>query len=176
MSNLRAICRPHAVLSSTACCYRSVVKVYSVENPKSSVRPPSSSSVYAVWFGGLGEHGPGGRLNRQRRMVATRASNWTDFKSPYETLELERDADEEQIKVAYRRLAKFYHPDGVEGPSPAEQCRAWLSYMHSLSPLLIHFLFMRQDCMLNSLVPSLQSHGISIGWIRTIALSFKSIK
>lgn len=27
--------------------------------------------------------------------------------------ELERDADEEQIKVAYRRLAKFYHPDGV---------------------------------------------------------------
>lgn len=27
--------------------------------------------------------------------------------------ELERDADEEQIKVAYRRLAKFYHPDGL---------------------------------------------------------------
>ncbi|KAE8821069.1 ras-related protein RABE1c-like [Hordeum vulgare] len=28
-------------------------------------------------------------------------------------LELERDADNETIKVAYRRLAKFYHPDGV---------------------------------------------------------------
>lgn len=27
--------------------------------------------------------------------------------------ELEGDADEEQIKVAYRRLAKFYHPDGL---------------------------------------------------------------
>lgn len=27
--------------------------------------------------------------------------------------ELERDADEEQVKVAYRRLAKFYHPDGL---------------------------------------------------------------
>lgn len=27
--------------------------------------------------------------------------------------ELDRDAEEEQIKVAYRRLAKFYHPDGV---------------------------------------------------------------
>lgn len=27
--------------------------------------------------------------------------------------ELERDVDEEQIKVAYRRLAKFYHPDGL---------------------------------------------------------------
>uniref|UniRef100_A0A453B175 J domain-containing protein n=1 Tax=Aegilops tauschii subsp. strangulata TaxID=200361 RepID=A0A453B175_AEGTS len=27
--------------------------------------------------------------------------------------ELERDADEETIKVAYRRLAKFYHPDGL---------------------------------------------------------------
>lgn len=27
--------------------------------------------------------------------------------------ELERGVDEEQIKVAYRRLAKFYHPDGL---------------------------------------------------------------
>lgn len=27
--------------------------------------------------------------------------------------ELERDADEEQIKSSYRRLAKFYHPDGL---------------------------------------------------------------
>jgi hypothetical protein len=26
--------------------------------------------------------------------------------------ELDRDADEETIKTAYRRLAKFYHPDG----------------------------------------------------------------
>lgn len=27
--------------------------------------------------------------------------------------ELERDSDEDQIKFAYRRLAKFYHPDGL---------------------------------------------------------------
>lgn len=27
--------------------------------------------------------------------------------------ELEGDADEENIKLAYRRLAKFYHPDGL---------------------------------------------------------------
>jgi hypothetical protein len=27
--------------------------------------------------------------------------------------ELDRDADEETIKTAYRRLAKFYHPDGM---------------------------------------------------------------
>lgn len=26
--------------------------------------------------------------------------------------ELEKGADDEQIKIAYRRLAKFYHPDG----------------------------------------------------------------
>lgn len=50
-----------------------------------------------------------------RRMVATASANWTGSKSPYETLELERDADEEQIKVAYRRLAKFYHPDVYDG-------------------------------------------------------------
>ena len=28
-----------------------------------------------------------------------------------ETTELEGDANDEQIKIAYRRLAKFYHPD-----------------------------------------------------------------
>jgi DnaJ-class molecular chaperone len=27
--------------------------------------------------------------------------------------ELERDAEEDTIKTAYRRLAKFYHPDGL---------------------------------------------------------------
>lgn len=30
----------------------------------------------------------------------------------FSNAELERGPDEEQIKVAYRRLAKFYHPDG----------------------------------------------------------------
>lgn len=28
-------------------------------------------------------------------------------------IELEGDANDEQIKSAYRRLAKFYHPDGM---------------------------------------------------------------
>lgn len=44
---------------------------------------------------------------------------WTDFElsfhlffNPIKT-ELERDAGEDQIKSAYRRLAKFYHPDGL---------------------------------------------------------------
>ncbi|CAH2057558.1 unnamed protein product, partial [Thlaspi arvense] len=59
------------------------------------------------------------RLNQRRTVV--RASNWTDAKSPYETLDASwhrgkgvvgKDADEEKIKLAYRRLAKFYHPDG----------------------------------------------------------------
>ncbi|XP_027094318.2 uncharacterized protein LOC113749548 isoform X2 [Coffea eugenioides] len=35
--------------------------------------------------------------------------------------ELERDADEEQIKVAYRRLAKFYHPDVYDGKGTLEE-------------------------------------------------------
>ncbi|KAI4999603.1 hypothetical protein ZWY2020_004192 [Hordeum vulgare] len=34
-----------------------------------------------------------------------------DEATAYDT-KLERDADNETIKVAYRRLAKFYHPDG----------------------------------------------------------------
>lgn len=61
------------------------------------------------------------RLNQQRKMVTTSAYNWNDSKSPYETLELEGDADEEQIKVAYRRLAKFYHPDVYNGRGTLEE-------------------------------------------------------
>lgn len=59
------------------------------------------------------------RVN-QRRTV-TKASKWDEEKSPYETLELERDADEEQIKIAYRRLAKFYHPDVYDGRGTLEE-------------------------------------------------------
>ncbi|CAN4096673.1 unnamed protein product [Withania somnifera] len=54
-------------------------------------------------------------------MVTTSAYNWNDSKSPYETLELERDADEEQIKVTYRRLVKFYHPDVYNGRGTLEE-------------------------------------------------------
>ncbi|KAH6834728.1 Chaperone DnaJ-domain superfamily protein [Perilla frutescens var. hirtella] len=119
MSNLRAICRPHAVFSSMASCYRSIGRVLSVEKHNCSLgRPPLPPRFFAVWFDRLGEkrqHEPRVRQNRQRRMVSTKAANWTDSKSPYETLELEKDADEEQIKVAYRRLAKFYHPDVYDG-------------------------------------------------------------
>ncbi|XP_047950540.1 uncharacterized J domain-containing protein C4H3.01 [Salvia hispanica] len=126
MSNLRAICRPHAVFASMACCYRSMGRVSSLEKHSRSLgRPPPPPPRYiAVWFDRLGEqrpYEPRVRQNRQRRMVATKASNWTDSKSPYETLELEKDANEEQIKVAYRRLAKFYHPDVYNGRGTLEE-------------------------------------------------------
>ncbi|KAF5199803.1 mRNA export factor [Thalictrum thalictroides] len=59
------------------------------------------------------------RVNSRRTLV--RASQWTDEKSPYDTLELERDADDEKIKFAYRRLAKFYHPDVYNGRGTLEE-------------------------------------------------------
>ncbi|CAA0840789.1 Chaperone DnaJ-domain superfamily protein [Striga hermonthica] len=127
MSNLRAVCRPHAVFSSMACFYRSMASVSSFHHHCCSLRPPlssQSSSIFAVWFDRLGEERkqePRVRPNRQRRMVATKASNWTDSRSPYETLELETDAEDEEIKVAYRRLAKFYHPDVYDGRGTLEE-------------------------------------------------------
>ncbi|XP_073135370.1 uncharacterized protein [Henckelia pumila] len=124
MSNLRSICRPQVVFSSMTCCCRSIPRVPSIESPSNSFRVRSYSPVFAVWFDRLGQqrkNGPRVRLNQHRRMAATRASNWTDDKSPYETLELERDADEEQIKIAYRRLAKFYHPDVYDGRGTLEE-------------------------------------------------------
>ncbi|KAL3830465.1 hypothetical protein ACJIZ3_019267 [Penstemon smallii] len=132
MSNLKAVCRPHAVFSSLACCYRSMIRIsssieYSSNSNFRNRRSTLSSSVFAVWFESVEKKndvsvsGRRGRLNQHRRMVATKASNWTDTKSPYETLELERNADEEQIKVAYRRLAKFYHPDVYDGRGTLEE-------------------------------------------------------
>ncbi|KAJ9567683.1 hypothetical protein OSB04_003649 [Centaurea solstitialis] len=135
MSNLRIICRPHhAVYSSitSCCCYnrprfrpRSVVKVSSsIRNPNSSKPRLSSSrsSVFSqssdvlktesLWAGFSNHH--------QRRMLV-RAVNWTDEKSPYDTLELEGDANEDEIKMAYRRLAKFYHPDVYDGKGSLEE-------------------------------------------------------
>ncbi|CAI9105096.1 OLC1v1003947C1 [Oldenlandia corymbosa var. corymbosa] len=51
--------------------------------------------------------------NERWRLKAS--SKWNHPKSPYAFLELEKDADEEQIKVAHRRLAKTYHPDVYKG-------------------------------------------------------------
>ncbi|GFZ09999.1 chaperone DnaJ-domain superfamily protein [Actinidia rufa] len=127
MSNLRTICRPHTVFSSIACCCRdrarsrSTVTVrISIGNSNSKPRL-SSPSVFSVWFdtSEVPRYEPWLRLNQRRTMV--RASNWSDARSPYETLELERDADDEKIKVSYRRLAKFYHPDVYDGRGTLEE-------------------------------------------------------
>lgn len=121
---MRAICRPQVVFSSLTCCCRSITRVPSIGIPSNGFRVRSYSPVSAVWFDRSGQQRKNGqrvRLNQHRGMVATRASNWTDNKSPYETLELERNADEEQIKIAYRRLAKFYHPDVYDGRGTLEE-------------------------------------------------------
>ena len=39
----------------------------------------------------------------------------------YETLGVSRDADEKQLKSAFRKLAKQYHPDANPGDEKAEQ-------------------------------------------------------
>ncbi|KAL8215579.1 hypothetical protein R6Q57_022416 [Mikania cordata] len=135
MSNLRAVCRPHhAVYSSITCCYnrsrcrpRSIVTATNSIRKPSYLKPPlcsSRSSVFSLGIDSL--DGPkmelllAGFSNRQRRTLV-RAANWTDERSPYDTLELEGDADDEDIKLAYRRLAKFYHPDVYDGRGSLEE-------------------------------------------------------
>ncbi|XP_052200850.1 uncharacterized protein LOC127807212 [Diospyros lotus] len=127
MSNLRTICRSHTVFSSIASCCRDRVRVRSRSVVRVSIRNPnskprlSSPSLLSSRFDSsdLPKYEPWLRLNQRRTVV--RASNWNDPKSPYETLELEGDADEEKIKLAYRRLAKFYHPDVYDSRGTLEE-------------------------------------------------------
>ncbi|KAI6690852.1 hypothetical protein NL676_027680 [Syzygium grande] len=125
MSNLRSICRPHAVVASIACCRsqaRARSKVTRVPFQSSSGEPPrlnSPSSFVFTWSNSERAEPTWFRANQRRTMV--KASSWAEEKSPYETLELERDADDEQIKIAYRRLAKYYHPDVYDGRGTLEE-------------------------------------------------------
>ncbi|XP_015887673.2 uncharacterized J domain-containing protein C4H3.01 isoform X1 [Ziziphus jujuba] len=121
MSNLRSICRPHTVfLSSLICCRNQAYSRVSFRKSDYKSRLPPLP-FFSHRFDSLGSKGTESwfRVNQRRTLV--RASNWTDQKSPYETLELERDANEEEIKIAYRRLAKFYHPDVYNGRGTLEE-------------------------------------------------------
>ncbi|PIA56900.1 hypothetical protein AQUCO_00700924v1 [Aquilegia coerulea] len=127
MSNLRSIYHPRAIFSSLLCCcsrdhlhfqarlgfsfHHSNYRSYRVSSPFIS-----SSQFFLPHF--LRNHRLY-RVNSRRTLV--RASQWTDDKSPYDTLELERDADDKKIKFAYRRLAKFYHPDVYNGRGTLEE-------------------------------------------------------
>ncbi|CAN1288329.1 Chaperone protein DnaJ [Linum perenne] len=122
MSILPTLCRParpHVLFTSLICFRhqrRSSVRVFFKSrdsNPNIS-SASSSSPSFSPWIHGNDD--PMFRANH-KRSVAMSASNWNDQMSPYETLELEGDANEEEIKVAFRRLAKFYHPDGWYSPS-----------------------------------------------------------
>ncbi|PWA34717.1 chaperone DnaJ-domain superfamily protein [Artemisia annua] len=128
-NNLRTICRPHnhiqlyTSITTYYCCYNptpptptSIFKVSNKRNNPNQRFLKQSSDVFKIqsflW-------GPFNK-NEQRRMMsvgaASAAANWSDNeKSPYDTLELEGDANDEEIKLAYRRLAKYYHPDVYDG-------------------------------------------------------------
>ncbi|KMS99708.1 hypothetical protein BVRB_1g021410 [Beta vulgaris subsp. vulgaris] len=121
MSHFRSICRPNAVFFSSFVCCRDGLRLFCNKSSSVPFSKPNFSSFPSlssdssdffrckIWL----------RLNH-RRYVA-RASNWTGEKSPYDVLELERDSDEDQIKFAYRRLAKFYHPDVYDGRGNLEE-------------------------------------------------------
>jgi hypothetical protein len=86
MSNLRTICRPHTVFFSSFVCCRERARVrVSFRNPNYKPRFSSPSS-FAPWFESLGSNGtePWFRVSQRRTLV--RASNWSDQKSPYDTL------------------------------------------------------------------------------------------
>ncbi|KAK7410559.1 hypothetical protein VNO78_01428 [Psophocarpus tetragonolobus] len=115
MGNLRTLCRPQTVFSFISCRHQFRARAsFRIPSSKPRLQSPFlystiSSRSSNPWF----------RVN-QRRTVA-KATNWAEQKSPYETLELEGDADEEQIKNAYRRLAKYYHPDVYDGRGTLEE-------------------------------------------------------
>jgi curved DNA-binding protein len=44
----------------------------------------------------------------------------TDYKDYYKVLGVDKSADEQQIKAAYRKLARKFHPDVNQNDSTAE--------------------------------------------------------
>ncbi|GMH01093.1 hypothetical protein Nepgr_002932 [Nepenthes gracilis] len=122
MSNLRTIFRPNVVFSSFL-CGRDRVRVRSicwVSFSKKTNRNSHLSGSSSDFFGSR-TTGTSFRVGQSQRRSVVRALDWTDEKSPYDVLELERDANEEQIKFSYRRLAKFYHPDVYDGRGDLEE-------------------------------------------------------
>ncbi|CAA7401038.1 unnamed protein product [Spirodela intermedia] len=124
MNGLRAICRPPARGFLGPACFSGCgcrARFLGIRPSSSPCRSPSfalfrsSGPVFSPPLDSPDLHRAG-----QRRTIA-RASNWASEKSPYETLELDRDADEEKIKSAYRRLAKYYHPDVYDGRGTLEE-------------------------------------------------------
>ncbi|XP_057870195.2 uncharacterized J domain-containing protein C4H3.01 [Cryptomeria japonica] len=113
MAAFRAVCRPHMV-ASLICCTRQLTFHFKTRPAKFrpiSFLPSLHHNRQRSEFGF--------RLNT--RGISTEASAWNSQRSPYETLELDRDVDEEVIKASYRRLAKHYHPDVYDGTGDLEE-------------------------------------------------------
>lgn len=120
MSNPRSICRPHPLIYSFISCCRSQARLgfaSSFRRPRRRAFPIFSSSFLTDDLPSMSA--PSSRFGSRRTI--TRVSSWNSEKSPYETLELEADADDEKIKSAYRRLAKYYHPDVYDGRGTLEE-------------------------------------------------------
>jgi len=116
MSSLRAISSLLHIYSSSSAAGRGARLLGFAPALGGNFRVPSSSGPPAFVLDEVARAACGAR-----RRASTRAASWDSEKSPYETLELGRDADEETIKTAYRRLAKFYHPDVYDGKGTLEE-------------------------------------------------------
>lgn len=112
MAALRAVCRPHLVSSFISCSRRT---------PFNYGHSPNFRSNYVFPRGYLNRTGIELGLRSNGRRMFTRASAWKSERSPYESLELDRDVGEDEIKVAYRRLAKRYHPDVYDGSGDLDE-------------------------------------------------------
>ena len=70
----------------------------------------------------------------------------TKAKDYYEVLGVDKNADDETIKKAYRKLAKKYHPDTNAGNAEAEKKFKEISEAYAvLSLSLIHISLKQQE-------------------------------
>ncbi|CAN6467944.1 unnamed protein product [Victoria cruziana] len=133
MNSMRTVSRPYLVSSYFLCrgesnrllLLRSASSFSRIPNSTTTTSSSSSSSSPSTTH-----HVTSFTHGAQRvellcragsRRTFARVSKWESEESPYEILELERDADEEKIKHAYRRLAKSYHPDVYSGRGTLEE-------------------------------------------------------